>query len=240
MIWAGASCGGAHYNGAVTLALMISRHIGPLKGFLYLLSQFIGSLIGGAFVDIIFSSYNKGTAVFKNKLGYPHCNLADFNIYSCVFCEVFFTFVLVFMVYATAVDYRPQTKNAGILNRYARPQNNVWALTVGGALGMAVLAIGPITGAALNPWRVVGPAMVSGELFKPVYWYGWVYYIFCPLAGCMMGGLSYLVFAVDDYTPLKAEEDGIGSVVSEENIKLITDDLPINVEDNQVENRQVA
>jgi len=33
MIWAGAQCGGGHYNGAVTIAMMISRNIGIGKGF---------------------------------------------------------------------------------------------------------------------------------------------------------------------------------------------------------------
>ena len=36
---------------------------------------------------------------------------------------------------------------------------------------MAVLSIGPITGAALNPFRVLGPAIVSGELFTSDYGY---------------------------------------------------------------------
>merc|ERR1719469_1697106 len=54
------------------------------------------------------------------------------------------------MVYATAISFEPQDKNTNIRNRYARPQNNVWSLTVGGALGMAVLAIGPIAGAAMG------------------------------------------------------------------------------------------
>ena len=201
MIWAGAACGGAHYNGAVTIAMMISRNIGIGKGFQYLFNQFIGSLLGAMNLGMILKSYKKDPLVFKNMLGYPHCNLEDFNIYACVFCEFFFTFVLVFMVYATAISFEPQDKNTNIRNRYARPQNNVWSLTVGGALGMAVLAIGPITGAALNPWRVIGPALITGELFQPTYWYGFVYYAICPLAGAAMGGLSYLVFSVDyEYT----------------------------------------
>ena len=233
MIWAGASCGGAHYNGAVTIAMMISRNIGPLKGFLYLLNQFIGSLIGGMNLGMILKSYKGDPLVFKNLLGYPHCNLEDFNIYACVFCELFFTFVLVFMVYATAVSFTPQDKKQAVINRYARPQNNVWALTVGGALGMGVLAIGPITGAALNPWRVIGPAMITGELFQKHYWYGFVYYAICPIAGALMGGLSYLVFSVDDLSKLEEEDET--TVVEDDTIALINEEQANEPVNNQVQ-----
>merc|ERR1740139_1098380 len=102
--------------------------------------------------------------------------------------ESFATFFLVFMVYSTAIHV-------------TKPKTEVYGLTIGGALGMAILSIGPITGAALNPWRVIGPALITGELFQPTYWYGFVYYAICPLAGAAMGGLSYLVFSVDyEYT----------------------------------------
>ena len=40
MIWAGGNISGAHYNGAVSLALYVSQHIGATKLLFYLLSQF--------------------------------------------------------------------------------------------------------------------------------------------------------------------------------------------------------
>merc|ERR1712224_752345 len=110
------------------------------------------------------------------------------------------------MVYATAVPSIPVDAKEAIKGKYVRPQNNTFALTIGGVLGFANLTIGPITGAALNPWRVVGPAMISGELFKGEYWYAFVYYLICPLGGAIMGGIAYLVFMVDDLSKLEEEE----------------------------------
>lgn len=206
MIWAGAACCGAHYNGAVTIACMISRNIGMLKGCFYLLAQFAGSLMGGLFLEVYSASF-LGKTAFKDKLGYPHCNLTDWGIGACIWSELIFTFLLVFMVYATAIPMTPVDGNEAIKGRYARPQNNVFALTIGGALGIANLCIGPITGAALNPWRVVGPAMVSGELFTGEFWYGFVYYLICPLAGALCGIVAYFSFMVDPYTKLAENDD---------------------------------
>lgn len=222
MIWAGSPCGGAHYNGAVTLACMITRNIGWKKGLLYLLSQFIGSLMSGLQLGMQLKMYQKDPLVFKNLTGYPHCNLEEFGIGACIITEFFFTFLLVFMVYATAIDMTPvMDKKESVRNKYKRPVNAVWALCIGGTLGMAVLAIGPITGAALNPWRVIGPAMISTELFAGHYWYAFVYYLICPLAGCAMGGSAYIFFMQDDLSPL--EEDQVSQ--SDENESLVGDDI---------------
>merc|ERR1712178_256519 len=164
-------------------------------------------------LEVCVNSYKSGKT-FKDKLGYPHCNLADWGIGACIFSELVFTFLLVFMVYATAIPMTPVDGDAALKGRFARPQNNVFALTIGGALGIANLCIGPITGAALNPWRVVGPAMVSGELFTGEFWYGFVYYLICPLAGALMGIVAYFTFMVDPYTKLPSDDEEGEDVVN--------------------------
>ena len=59
------------------------------------------------------------------------------------------TFFLVWAVVAVAVNPRATRDWAG--------------LAIGGTLGFAVMIIGPLTGAALNPARWFGPALVAGE-----------------------------------------------------------------------------
>jgi len=86
-IWAGAGCCGAHYNGAVTIATMISRNTGVVKGLLYLLSQFLGSITAGMQLGLYLKMYKKDPLVFKDLLGYPHCNLEDFGICACILAE---------------------------------------------------------------------------------------------------------------------------------------------------------
>ncbi|MCS7001712.1 MAG: aquaporin, partial [Dehalococcoidia bacterium] len=62
-------------------------------------------------------------------------------------------------------------------------------LGIGLTVATLILLGGPITGAAMNPARVVGPSLVSGYLFTPtgaleqiVYWIG-------PLLGAIIASL---------------------------------------------------
>ena len=83
------------------------------------------------------------------------------------------TFFLVWAVVAVAVNPRATRDWAG--------------LAIGGTLGFAVMIIGPLTGAALNPARWFGPALVAGEWDE-----AWVY-IIGPIAGGVLGGTGLLV-----------------------------------------------
>ena len=60
--------------------------------------------------------------------------------------EAIATFFLVFTIFGTMVDKRAP---------------KVGGMYVGLAVTMGILAIGPMTGAALNPARWVGPVMVA-------------------------------------------------------------------------------
>lgn len=184
MIWAGGNISGGHYNGAVSLATYITGHISAVKMVCYFGVQFLGSLIAGSFLFAFRRSYLGDKAKFTSELGFPHCNVKSFHTGTCFTVEMIATFFLVFMVYATAVSA-------------TKPKSEVHGLTIGGALGMAVLSIGPITGAALNPWRVLGPAIVSGALFTAKYDYAWVYYIGCPLGGAICALLWRFLYMVD-------------------------------------------
>lgn len=183
MIWAGAGISGANYNAAVTLALMSTRHLHWVKGLLYLNAQFLGSLLAGMVLGGFLKMYSRDPLVFKDLLGYPHANIDRFGYGTCFIVEVVATFFLVFMVYSTAVVDRPEPKDpkAALMKK----DTHVYSLTIGGALGMAILSIGPITGAALNPWRVIGPAMASMELYSNHYLYAWIYYLGCPIGGLL-------------------------------------------------------
>ena len=85
------------------------------------------------------------------------------------------TFFLVWAIIGVAVNPRATKEWA--------------ALAIGGALGMAVMVFGPLTGASLNPARAFGPALVSGE------WGGAgefiLVYMVAPVIGALVAGFVY-------------------------------------------------
>lgn len=85
--------------------------------------------------------------------------------------EVILTFLLVFTVFATGVDKRGSGQIAG--------------LAIGFVLIFAILTGGPLTGAALNPARALGPAVAAGFFANHlVYWVG-------PILGGLLAGIVY-------------------------------------------------
>ena len=92
------------------------------------------------------------------------------------------TFFLVWAVFATAVDDRgPFGKTAG--------------LTIGLSIAFGILAIGPWTGAAMNPARWFGPALASGQ------WDDWCVWIVGPMAGAIVAGVAYWGLFLRDKEP---------------------------------------
>jgi aquaporin Z len=95
---------------------------------------------------------------------------ADVSFVDGLLIEAILTFFLVSAVFGTAVsDEAPKVGGFGI----------------GLVLVFAILAGGPLTGAALNPARALGPAVVAGE------WQGHAAYWLGPLLGGGCAGLLW-------------------------------------------------
>lgn len=63
------------------------------------------------------------------------------------------------MVFGTAVD--------------RRAPKSVFPLAIGLTVALEIMAVGPLTGAAMNPARTFGPALASGHwTHHLVYWIG--------------------------------------------------------------------
>jgi aquaporin Z len=91
--------------------------------------------------------------------------------------EFVMTFFLVTAVWGTAVD--PRAPKVG-------------GFAIGLAVLMGILMAGPITGAAINPARAFGAALVAGAWDNAwVWWVG-------PLAGGAIGALAYSRFCMPD------------------------------------------
>ena len=164
MIYAVMNVSGAHINPAVTIAMWITRKIKAKEGFWYIISQLIGSAIAGLFLLWIFPNgkiVNFGTPTLASGI----------TLFGGILIEAVFTFILVFTIYGVAVDKRSPHATIG--------------LAIGVIVIVALLVAGPLTGAALNPARAFGPALVAGFWTNHfVYWIG-------PIIGAVIAGLVY-------------------------------------------------
>lgn len=90
-----------------------------------------------------------------------------------ILVEAILTFFLVFVVDGTGVDERGR---------------RVAGLAIGSTITLDILFGGPLTGAAMNPARVFGPA-VAANYWKVhyVYWLG-------PMIGGGIAGMVYRIF----------------------------------------------
>jgi aquaporin TIP len=85
------------------------------------------------------------------------------------------TFFLVFVVFGSAVDVRAP---------------KIGGLAIGLTVALDILFGGPYTGAAMNPARTFGPALIGGQWdHHYVYWVG-------PLIGGALAGLIYGRFLI--------------------------------------------
>jgi glycerol uptake facilitator-like aquaporin len=89
--------------------------------------------------------------------------------------ELLGTFALVWAYMGAAVNPR---------------SDKAWApLVIGAAYGLSVMVLGPMTGAALNPARAFGPALVSGEFGGAGTFL--LAYVLGPVAGALAAAFAY-------------------------------------------------
>ncbi|HEX6062119.1 MAG TPA: aquaporin [Candidatus Limnocylindria bacterium] len=158
---------GGHFNPAVTFGLAIARKHPWSRVLTYWAAQLIGALLAGLALRLFFEPYL--AAATATHLGTPIVNAAVSPVLAIVI-EAVLTLFVVWTVFGTAVSPNaPRIAGFGI----------------GFIVTADILIGGPLTGAAMNPARHFGPAVVSGYLDNwYVYWIG-------PLIGAALAGLSY-------------------------------------------------
>jgi MIP family channel proteins len=147
------SVSGAHFNPAVSLGLFVAGTIDAGTLGRYVLAQLVGGIAGAALLRVVFNP----AAVQAVSAGTPHLALTV-SFGQAVSLEAVLTFFLVSSVFGTAVSSEaPKIGGFGI----------------GLAIFVSALVAGGLTGAALNPARALGPAVVSWTFHsQAVYWIG--------------------------------------------------------------------
>ena len=154
-----------HLNPAVTIGILVARRISVLMAGVHIVAQLLGAV----------------AAAFALKHAMPAGLIADTNLGLQKFAtsistgqgfalEAIATFFLVFVVFGTAVD--PKGPKIG-------------GLAIGLTVAADIMAIGPMTGASMNPARTFGPAMMTG-IFE-----GHLLYWLAPITGAVVAALLY-------------------------------------------------
>jgi aquaporin Z len=159
------SISGGHINPAVTIGLWSIGRIKPGKAGLYVVAQLLGAVVAALLLSALFPA----VAGRIQELG--ALRLApDISFLEATLIEAVLTFFLALAVMGTAVD--PAAPRVG-------------GFGIGIALWMGVLAGGPLTGAALNPARAFGPALVAN------FWVGQLAYWIGPILGAVIAMQLY-------------------------------------------------
>jgi len=153
MVTATMNISGGHINPAVTIGLWSVRRVDGATALSYIAAQLVGAVLGALCLKLLLPA---GVTQIGT-LGTPALASA-FNLVDGMLLEGVMTFFLVSAVFGTAVA--PDAPKVG-------------GFAIGLVLFFDIMVGGTMTGAAMNPARAFGPALVSGTWFaQPVWWIG--------------------------------------------------------------------
>ena len=180
---------GAHFNPAVTTAMIVLRQIKPPDAVIYIVAQLAGAVAGALLTKALLLDEGKA----ENYGATTVSDVINGKILPGMAAEAIGTFFLVWVIVGVAVHPRAAKEWA--------------ALAIGAALGMGVMVMAPLTGAGFNPARSFGPAIVSGE------WGGadtfLLVYVLAPVIGALVACALYFAVVM---TPGKREPGGLEPV----------------------------
>lgn len=160
---------GGYLNPAITVAAIINSKISLTRGSMYIVGQVAGGVIAALILMGVVPDMHEGN-LGAHGLGSGVDVGMGFSI------ELIGTFLLAFVVFATAMDKRSH----GVMAPVA----------IGIAVAVVHLVAVPLTGAGINPARSLGPAIASG--FWTDHWIYWA----APILGALIGGTLYrFIFA---------------------------------------------
>jgi len=183
MVYMGGAISGAHYNPAVTLAVLLRSSFGATsdaftwhRAYKYVATQVLGSLFGG-----LAALATLGDCA---SVGYPMVPLSK-ELGQAILGEVLGTFLLAYVVL-----------NVATVRQLAG--NSFFGLAIGMTVTAMAHAIGPISGGAFNPAvGLLGPFLGGENGLRGV----WIYWVACPIGSAA----AALVFRFQNAGEFKAE-----------------------------------
>jgi aquaporin Z len=182
MVSATAAISGGHLNPAVTFGAFLTGKIDRKNTIGYMISQCLGGIFAASLIQLAFPL----TVLQSVSMGQPQLG-ENISPFMGLVMEFILTFFLVFVIFGTAIDNRAP---------------KVGGLFIGLTVALDILAGGPITGAAMNPARYLGPALMGNGLQN--FWI----YLLAPLAGGASAALLYFHILESKREPKAVFEKG--------------------------------
>ena len=166
MVYMGGHISGAHYNPAVSIAMIIRGLLSVKEAINYILSQLAGAILA---------------ALLVNWLGGAVMEVAPSNsasVLQILVVEAIFTFALVLVILNVATN--PKTEG-----------NSYYGLAIGLTIMAAAFAGGGISGGVYNPAVGTGPILVDAIMGDGNTLSNLWYYLVGPIAGAVLATYVY-------------------------------------------------
>ena len=171
MVYMGGHISGAHYNPAVSIAMIFRGLLSVKEAINYILSQLAGAILAAFLVNWLSESILE---LIPMKVG-PNPNVSVLQI---LVVEAVFTFALVLVILNVATN--PKTEG-----------NSYYGLAIGFTIMAAAFAGGKISGGVYNPAVGTGPILVDAIMGDgDTLSYLW-YYLVGPITGAVLATYVY-------------------------------------------------
>ena len=156
---------GGLFNPALTIGLWATRRLDTVATVAYIIAQLVGAVVAALALVLFFPEVMRDA----QNLGTPGLN-EGVDFIQGVGLEAIATAFLMIAVFGTALDPRGP---------------RVGGFAIGLIIAMDIFAIDRLTGAAMNPARAFGPALIDNTWDDHfVYWIG-------PIIGAVIAALLY-------------------------------------------------
>ena len=170
LVYMGAHISGAHYNPAVSLAMLINKKLSPKELGFYIFYQLLGAVFA------TYTLYFLGNEDFS-----VVSNTSDITQF--IVAEILFTFLLVFVILNVALN-----KNI--------EGNQYFGLAIGLTVAAGAFSVGDISGAVFNPavsfgasvYSFVDPVVGTNTLASSDFF---IYYLITGVVGAVVASFAY-------------------------------------------------
>lgn len=187
LIFAFGGISGAHFNPAVTLGAMVGAKIDPLLGLIYIVLQVLAGIFAVSTLVFLFP----GNGIASSLVLKP---ASDASTGQAFLFEFILTFILVFVIYCTAMGVKLALTDADVesqedfteLIASNKQKVNFAAIAIGFTLGFLCFLGGTVSGGCFNPSRATAPAILAGDVSSL-----WIYWL-ADCLGAIFAALLYI------------------------------------------------